>query len=216
MLTGQRFVSTLQPEYAYRLVNNSPADRLVQSKSSGTFSVMASSTPSSTLPASPSLHAHTAAGRAGKTSMKPGPARPSLHAHTAAGRAGKTSMKPGPARPSLHAHTAAGRAGKTSMKPGPARPSLHAHTAAGRAGKTSMKPGPARPSLHAHTAAGRAGKTSMKPGPARPFRAQPGAQRERVVTFGKQRQLQVMLRNKQNKGNLSAQESLLQFLNSLK
>ena len=124
MLTGQRFVSTLQPEYAYRLVNNSPADKLVQSESSGTFSVMASSTPSSTLPAGPSLHAHTAAGRAGKTSMKPGPARP--------------------------------------------------------------------------------------------FRAQPGAQRDRVVTFGKQRQLQVMLRNKQNKGNLSAQESLLQFLNSLK
>ena len=147
MLTGWCFVSTLQPEYAYRLVNNSPADRLVQNKSSSTFSVMGSSTPSSTLPAGPSLHARAAAGTAGKTSMKPGSASPSLHAHTAAGRAGKTSMKPGPARP---------------------------------------------------------------------FRAQPGAQRERVVKFGKQRQLQVMLRNKQNKGNLSSQESLLQFLNSLK
>ena len=72
-----------------------------------------------------------------------------------------------------------------------------------------------KPLSHAKTVSVKAGKTSAKSGPVTPFKGVLGLQSGKVAKRGKWQQLQKVL-NKQNKGGLSAKESLSQFLNSLK
>ena len=71
------------------------------------------------------------------------------------------------------------------------------------------------PPLHAKTTAVKAGEVTVKSGSAKPVKTLFGVRSGKVTKKGKQQQLQKVL-SQQKKRGPSAQESLSQFLNSLK